>query len=382
MISPARANIAYLYTMTLMKGFEFKVNSQATRVVIERGVLAGVGQLAKGEAGLADVGRVALISDDRVAPLYSAAVVKSFEQAGFEVELIVFPAGEASKTLATAEMLFQTLADKHFDRSGLIVALGGGVVSDLAGFVAATYKRGVRFVIIPTTLESDVDACLGGKTAVNLPAGKNLVGAFHQPALICVDPNCLTTLDARDIRAGLAESVKHALIASPEFLTWHEQHIDELLRADPGLMETLIERNLKIKADIVSRDPFERGDDRMLLNLGHTLGHAIESQCGYAMRHGECVSLGLLGACRLSHTLGLLDIQIVERVETLLRHLQLPTTLPEALDADKIAASILNDKKVVAGKLSFVLLRDVGDPVISQDVTPDDYLQAYRSLIG
>jgi len=364
-----------------MKGFEFKINGQVSQVVIERGALAGIGQMVKGVAALSDIAQVALISDNCVAPLYSQTVERSFANAGFEVEAMVFPAGEASKTLATAETLYHALAGKHIDRGGLVVALGGGVVSDLAGFVAATFKRGVRFVIIPTTLESDVDACLGGKTGVNLSAGKNLVGAFHQPTIICVDPDCLATLDARDVRAGLAESVKHALIASSDFLTWHEQQIDELLRVDADIAETLIERNLKIKADIVARDPYERDGYRMLLNLGHTLGHAIESQCDYALRHGECVSLGLLGACRLSHILGLVDMKIVDRVESLLRHLQLPTSLPTTIDADKIAASILNDKKISGGRLSFVLLRDVGDPMISQEVTPDQYLQAYRTLM-
>ncbi len=363
-----------------MKGFEFNINSLLTRVVIERGAMSYVGQLVKDEAALSELARVVLISDDHVASLYGDAVHQSFDEVGLAVELMSFPAGEASKTLATVEKLYDRLASQHVDRSALIVALGGGVVSDLAGFVAATFKRGLRFVIIPTTLESDVDACLGGKTGVNLSAGKNLVGAFHQPALICVDPVCLASLDARDIRAGLAESVKHALLDSSEFFTWHERHIDQLLRMDTDVVETLIERNLRIKADIVTRDPFERGCDRMLLNLGHTLGHAIESQSSYELRHGECVALGLLGACRLSRTLGLLDQKVVDRVETLLRHLQLPTSLPVTINADKIADSIRNDKKISSGRLSFVLLRDVGDPIISQDVTPDQYLEVYCSL--
>jgi len=253
-------------------------------------------------------------------------------------------------------------------------------VSDLAGFVAATWLRGVRFAICPTTLEADVDASIGGKTAVNIDAGKNLVGAFHQPVLVAVDPDCLKTLDPRDVRAGMAESIKHALLFSEEFLSWHEKHGDAILALEPGTIAELIGRNVRFKADVVREDTLEQAGRRMLLNFGHTVGHAIESCCGYAYRHGECVALGMLAACRLSHSLGLLGARDVDRVQTLLDRFGLPTVLAESVDWRRIITRLRNDKKVRAGKVRLVLLEGIAQPVIRADVPEKALRQAYDSL--
>jgi 3-dehydroquinate synthase len=262
------------------------------------------------------------------------------------------------------------------------VAIGGGVVSDLAGYVAATWMRGIRFVIFPTTLEADVDAAIGGKTAVNLPQGKNLVGAFHQPTFVGIDPECLRTLPARDLRAGLAESVKHALLRSVDFLAWHESRIDDILSLDGETLVELIRTNVQIKGDIVQRDAQERGNLRVLLNLGHTVGHAIESCCAYRLRHGECVSLGMVAACRIARAVGLLDEGTVSRVTTLLSRIGLPIELPERLDVGGVFDVMRSDKKILGGKVRLVLLEAVGRPVVRDDIPETVVREAFESLLS
>jgi 3-dehydroquinate synthase len=276
--------------------------------------------------------------------------------------------GDSEKSLDTAAQLFHALAGKGFGRDSLIVALGGGSVSDLAGFVAGVWMRGIEWAVLPTTVEGAVDACLGGKTAVNLPKGKNLVGVFHHPVLIVVDPEFFATLDARDIRAGLAESVKHALLCSEEWLAWHERHADRILALQPEVIVELVERNLRFKGQVVAADPYERKDIRTQLNLGHTFGHAIEHASGFQLRHGECVAIGLVAACRLSRELGFLDRPFILRVESLLAGFGLPTRLAIDLDPKQILDGMKSDKKRAGGRPRFVLLESPGRAVIRFDV--------------
>jgi 3-dehydroquinate synthase len=350
----------------------------ATEVVVRPGALDEVGQLL---AALVPVAKVSLVTDRTVGDLYAGRVVSSLGAAGFDVEAHTIEPGEASKTLDCAAGLFDALARRQLGRDGVILALGGGVVSDLAGFVAATWLRGVRFAICPTTLEADVDASIGGKTAVNIDAGKNLVGAFHQPVLVAVDPVCLTTLAPRDVRAGLAESIKHALLFSEAFLSWHEEHGEAILALESETTTELIRRNIRFKAEVVREDALEQTGRRMRLNLGHTVGHAIESCCGSVYRHGECVALGMRAACRLSHSLGLLNKPDVDRVETLLDRFGLPTVLAEPVDWRRVIARLRNDKKVRGGKARLVLLEGIAKPVIRVDVAEKALRRAYESLL-
>jgi len=326
--------------------------------------------------------RVVFISDTNVWPLYGKATMQKLVRGGADaVWERVIPAGEASKSWAVAGELFQFLADQQIGRDAVIVALGGGVVSDLGGFVAATWKRGLRLVLCPTTLEADIDAAIGGKTAINIPGGKNLVGTFHQPFLVAIDPACLTTLPRRDLCAAMAESVKHALISSADFLDWHEANVDEILAIDPPVIMRLIEENIRIKADIVSRDATEQWGLRVLLNLGHTIGHAIEECCSFTLRHGECVSLGLVAACRLSNRLGMLDSACLERIERLLIRFRLPTRLENPIDPDRILFAMRNDKKARGGAARFVILEDIGRPVVRGDLPETAVREAYESLL-
>ncbi len=262
----------------------------------------------------------------------------------------------------------------------MILALGGGVISDLGGFAAATWMRGIRFAICPTTLESAIDASIGGKTAVNLPGAKNLVGAFHSPVLVATDPTCLSTLEPLDVSAGMAESIKHALIADAEFLVWHETHAEAIRKLDETVLTELILRNVRIKCGVVARDPFEQSGDRMVLNFGHTIGHAIEANCGNALRHGACVALGMLAACRLSQALGLVASTLVDRVAALLARYELPTQLERAHDTDTLLESVHKDKKARGKTVRFVLLEDVGRPVIREDVSQQQMREAIESL--
>jgi len=364
-----------------MFDFDVRFHGYVTQVSVRLDLLRDVGLLIRTLLRDSPPPMVVVVTDDRVGPLYAESVLGSLAGEGFETLEHRIRAGEESKSLAVVEGAYESFVRYGVSRDAVVLALGGGVVSDLAGFLAATWMRGVRFVVCPTTLEADIDASLGGKTAINVPGGKNLVGAFHQPVLVAVDPRCLGTLDARDVRAGMAESVKHALISSEEFLAWQEDNIDSILALDDSVMTALIERNLRIKADVVTRDAREQHDVRILLNLGHTVGHAIEECSRYSLRHGECVSLGMLAACRLSASMGLLDGATAGRIESLLSRIDLPTRLAEPIETEAILETIRRDKKVRQRAARLVLLEGVGRPVVRDDISETQLGEAYESLL-
>ncbi len=369
---------------TILSMFDLELDCGAgrTKVAVRPGMIRDVGSVISSLVEETRGIKAVVVTDTTVGWLYSPTLQESLAANGLQTLEYRIEPGEASKSLTVVSEVHEFLARHAVGRDSLIVALGGGVVSDLAGFVASTWMRGVRHVICPTTMEADVDASLGGKTAVNVPGGKNLVGTFHHPILVAIDPKCLETLDARDIRAGLAESVKHALLSPTEFLAWHEANAAEILNLDGSRIRELILENLRIKAGIVERDPQEQSGVRMHLNLGHTIGHAIEECCGFTLRHGECVSLGLVAACRLSRQLGLLDATVPARVEALLEKLELPTKLTNPIAVDRILATIRADKKARRQAPQFVLLEDVGCPVIRDDIPVDDVRNAFESLLS
>ncbi|XWX04795.1 3-dehydroquinate synthase [Aggregatilineales bacterium SYSU G02658] len=310
--------------------------------------------------------RPAVITDTNVAHLYGAPWVQQTPQAA----LIVMPAGEQHKTLDTVRMLYDQLVTARADRSTTIVALGGGVVGDTAGFAAATYMRGLRLVQIPTTLLAMVDSSVGGKVGVDLPQGKNLVGAFKQPSLVLIDPNVLTTLPSVEWQAGMAEVIKHGLLADSSLL-------DPALHT-PERTTELIARAVRVKVDIVQQDPFEHGI-RAHLNLGHTFGHAIEQVTQYRWLHGFAVAAGLVAALRLSLRLGMIDEQLVMQVEGILRSIGLPTRMG-ALDPQALYDAMATDKKWRAGASRFVLLKGVCEPTIVTDVPVEDVLAVLKEM--
>ncbi len=325
---------------------------------------------------LGNITQSAIIADKRVADLHLKRAL-----AGFELRPLVltFPPGEASKSLRSVERLCRRLAKARFERDGVIIALGGGVAGDLAGFVAATWLRGVRFIQVATTLLAAVDASVGGKTGVNLAAGKNLVGAFHQPQAVIIDVEFLKTLDARDMAAGLAESVKHAVVKDPAFLSWHEDHADAIVGRDEAVLSDLIARNCEIKAAVVAKDEREAGL-RAILNHGHTIGHAIEHLLDYELRHGECVALGMLAENELSCARNWLPRADAERIRALLARLGLPDRLPRSLSAEAVCATCRVDKKVRGAAVNFVLVRALGDPVRVADISDAEIAAAIGTI--
>jgi 3-dehydroquinate synthase len=328
-------------------------------------------------AGLLDSPRLAalvpgaqafVLSDANVAPHYLERVRTAL--AGKRVDALVIPAGEQEKTLARFGEVMQALAEAGANRDVTVIALGGGVIGDLAGFAAACWMRGVRFVQLPTTLLAMVDSSVGGKTAVDLAQGKNLVGAFHQPSAVLADLDTLATLPARELRAGLAEVVKAAAIADAGFFAWLERNADALLAGDPATLEHAIGTSVAYKAGVVERDETERGE-RMLLNFGHTFGHAIESEQGYGgLLHGEAVAVGMVLAAKLSRALELGPAADAERLQALLARLGLPTAVPAGLAPAALLQRMRLDKKAVSGALRLVLWRGVGKAEVVAD-TPE-----------
>ncbi len=330
-------------------------------------------------------GKAAVISDSNVAPLYASSVLAGLDDAGYAASIHTFPAGEQSKNLSTVERLAGELVQAGHDRTSFIVALGGGVVGDLAGFLAATYYRGIPFAQVPTSVMAQVDSSVGGKTAVNIAAGKNLVGAFHQPGLVVVDPLTLSTLSQRVGREGLAEMVKHAAIARPKSLFPIMQLADEL---DIGFSLTTIQHlpeiiadNIGVKARIVEQDERETRGMRAFLNFGHTIGHGIEASVPYGeLLHGEVVSLGMRAALHLSRKHAGLSELDEQTVVNALSSIGLPLTLPEHIDADTVMEHVAADKKFCGGAPRFVLLEALGHPVLSDAVTEQDMREALELL--
>ena len=312
-------------------------------------------------------GPMALVSDETVAGYYAARVIASLEAAGYRVSLIKIPPGEQHKTIDTVNTLWAAFLAGGLERGSTVLALGGGVVGDLVGFAAATYLRGVMWVNLPTTLLAMVDASLGGKTGIDLPQGKNLAGAFHPPGLVLVDPCVLDTLPEDEYRSGLAEVIKHGLIADPQLFEICAAGMPTIRNSQ----DEVIRRAIAVKARIIQEDPYERGR-RAALNLGHTLGHAIEKASGYQLKHGEAVAIGLLYAARLARTRGVAEDHLVEQIEAALSGVGLPTSIPAELDLELVRRSMGYDKKKDGGKLRWVLPVRVGE-VLTSMVIDDDF---------
>ncbi|ENO88292.1 MAG TPA: 3-dehydroquinate synthase [Thauera aminoaromatica] len=307
--------------------------------------------------------RVAIVTNEVVGPLYLERLRAGLEDAGVRTAAVVLPDGEAHKDWETLARIFDMLLAERCERSTTLVALGGGVVGDMGGFAAACYQRGMPFIQVPTTLLSQVDSSVGGKTAINHPLGKNMIGAFYQPRLVLADIDTLDTLPDRELSAGLAEVIKYGLIRDPGFLAWLELNLDRLMARDTDALAWAIERSCRNKAEVVAADETEQGE-RALLNLGHTFGHAIETGLGYGeWLHGEAVAAGTMMAAELSRRLGWIDAAAVARIEALLERARLPVWGPR-LGVERYVELMSHDKKVEAGKLRLVLLRALGCAVM------------------
>ncbi len=329
----------------------------------------GAGLLGRAELVLPHLARrqVAVVTDAKVAPLYLERFARPLRDAGVEVIPVVLPEGEAQKRWDNVETVLDTLLERRCGRDTTLVALGGGVVGDLTGFAAAVYQRGVPYVQVPTTLLAQVDSSVGGKTAINHPRGKNMIGAFHQPVLVLADMDTLATLPPRELRAGLAEVIKHGLIRDADFVGWLEAYVQDLLALDRDALAQAVARSVQIKADIVARDEREEGE-RALLNFGHTFGHAIETGVGYGQwLHGEAVAAGMVMAADLSRRLGILARPDVERLRALLAHAGLPVEAPP-LGAARLLELMSVDKKAKDGRLRFILLERIGAACVRADV--------------
>jgi 3-dehydroquinate synthase len=305
--------------------------------------------------------RYAVITDDRVAELYALKLSRSLHGAGHRVDVFAFSAGEANKTRETWAVVTDAMLEAELGRDTALIAFGGGVPGDLGGFVAATYMRGLPLVQVPTTLMAMIDSSVGGKTGVDTSMGKNLVGAFHQPRAVVVDPDLLQTLPDAHLRAGLAEAVKHGAIADEEYLDWIEAAADELLAGDADALTRLIVRSVEIKAEVVSGDEREEGR-RKLLNFGHTIGHAVESLSGYAVLHGEAVAIGMVEEARIGERCGVTAPGTSGRLRKVLARLGLPTAMPIELTAADVVQWTRSDKKARNGRVEYALIAGAGMP--------------------
>ena len=320
---------------------------------------------------------VLVISNETVAPLYLESTQAMLT--GKHTETCILPDGEEYKNLQTLNTIYDALLGKKLDRNSTIIALGGGVIGDMAGFAAASYQRGIHLIQIPTTLLAQVDSSVGGKTAVNHPLGKNMIGAFYQPRAVIADTVTLDTLPDRELSAGIAEVIKYGLIRDLPFFEWLQQNMDKLLARDAGSLAYAIEHSCRNKAEVVAADEKESGQ-RALLNLGHSFGHAIEAGLGYGKwLHGEAVATGMCMAAILSQQLGWISGDDLDRISTMIEQARLPVNAPAELSVDRFLELMSVDKKVMDGVLRLVLLRDIGHAVITEDYTQEQLAEAIRS---
>ncbi len=341
-------------------------------IIIGEGVLEQVGSYM---AQVLHHPRVIVVTDDNVAAHYQGPMKNALDFHAIEHDWVTIPPGEGSKSFSTLESVCNQILEYRPDRKTMLVALGGGVVGDLTGFAASIILRGIDYVQIPTTLLSQVDSSVGGKTGINAKTGKNMVGSFHQPRRVLIDTRTLQTLSARDVRAGYAEVVKYGLIKDEDFFHWLEGHRNDVMALKSYALLHAIKTSCEAKAEIVARDEHETGL-RMVLNLGHTFGHALEAETGFSdtLLHGEAVALGIVMACRLSTKLGMLEEDTGNRVERHLKQIKLPVSLKDIThewDVDSICDHLASDKKVENGSLTFILLQAVGRPVFVRDVEMD-----------
>jgi 3-dehydroquinate synthase len=368
--------------------------TQSYPVFMGHGLLDSLGEKMK-QAGLC--GTATIISDENVFSIYGAKVEEALREAGFTVNSLVVPPGEETKSIDYAVKAYDFLVEHRAERDDIIIALGGGMVGDLAGFVAATFLRGMPWVQVPTSLIAMVDASIGGKVGVNHPRGKNLIGAFYQPSLVLADPQALATLPERELTSGWAEVIKHGLILDKEYFEFLESNVNKLKKLQPKVLTRAIARSAAIKAQVVSQDEKEREGKRTILNYGHTIAHGLEAATGYKrFLHGEAVAIGMMGAAKLSQRLGLLPAQAVERQGALLQKFSLPTSLQAgaasqrrgkkrsnlSLSLADITKAMELDKKVRGKAIRWVLLQDIGEAVIRSDVPQGDVLAVLRELAG
>jgi len=326
-------------------------------ILVGHGLL---GELPRLLARYCPAQRYALISDSHVAELYGQRVARALQDGGIEAERLTFPAGEWNKTRDTWAALCDKMLEARIGRDGAVLALGGGVVGDMAGFVAATYHRGLPLVQLPTTLLAMIDSSIGGKTGVDTTHGKNLLGAFHQPAVVITDLDTLSTLPTTQLSAGMAEAIKHGVIADAAYFASLERDQQAVMERDPEALERLVSRSIKIKAQIVAADQREAGR-RALLNFGHTVGHAVEARSGYGMLHGEAISIGMAVEATLAERVGVAEPGTRDAIARLLQRFDLPLTLPHDAPIDDLIAAMRHDKKRRGGELHFALPRRVGE---------------------
>jgi len=320
--------------------------------------------------------RCMIISNVTIAPLYLQRVRASLEQAGWQVSECILPDGERYKTMQSFEMIMDALMQAKLSRNEPVIALGGGVVGDMSGFAASCYRRGIPFIQVPTTVLAQVDSSVGGKTAINHPHGKNMIGAFYQPKLVWIDPLVLHTLDIREVRAGIAEAIKYGLIRDAGLFDWMQNNLEAALNLDGDVLASMIHTSCRHKAEVVMADETEQGM-RALLNLGHTFGHAIESMTHYnTFLHGEAVAMGTLMAARLSEQLAYAPAGTETRIRKCYEAADLPTSIP-SFTADAWLDAMGHDKKNVGSRIRYILLREIGDAFLAEDVAPD----AIKTLI-
>ena len=359
---------------------EVKVNlaDNSYSIYIQPGSLCRLGQLMQ---ALPCSKKTLIITDENVSPLYAAVVTDSLKAAGFKPQVLVVAPGEGSKSLAIAEQVFTTAITAGLDRKSPIIALGGGVIGDLAGFAAATYLRGVPFVQVPTSLLAQVDSSVGGKTAVNHLLGKNLIGAFYQPQLVLIDPLVLNTLPERELKAGLAEVIKYGIIADVGFFAYLTCNASAILARDPAALTAVISRCCQLKVDVVARDERETSV-RMLLNFGHTIAHAVEGVGGYAeYNHGEAVAIGMAGAALLSTRLGLCTPAASTAVQQLLVAMGLPLAAP-GYGLEALLGYLARDKKIVDSKVNWILMEDIGRVIVTADVAEEQVRAVLQQITG
>ena len=358
-------------TQTLLQGhrtIRVALEQRSYDIAIGIGNLGALGQLL---CSFRDVGHVVLLTDENVAPLYAENTAGQLAENGLTVDMIIVEPGEESKSVAAAECLWERLLEIGTDRQSIVLAVGGGVVGDLAGFVAATFARGLRFFQVPTTLLAQVDSSVGGKVGINLAGGKNMVGAFHQPLGVLIDTQTLDTLDDAQYLAGLGEVLKYGVSLDASLFELIESHVEPLLRRDHRLLTDIIARCCRIKADIVEQDERETFGLRAKLNYGHTFAHAYETLAGYGtLLHGTAVAIGLVDAAKLAKELGRIDGAFVNRQIELNQRLGLPVRF-DGVDPEQMIDLMLRDKKTVRGTLRFVLPSEIGQCELVGDITPE-----------